>query len=308
MKSFVFEYDFAMNMEPAAGTLTFYEDGRIISECGGQKLEMRASEIKEALVKAGVGCGLLYVKMADESGDKVLCRFTMSALIKAGDFCKIVNFYIKTGNSAIPDKVEPRVCPVCGRPLIEGLKVCVFCYNKMGVLKRAFSYLRPYVKNIALAEIIVLVSYVFFLSIPVLNRYLIDNHLRPQLGPAQQIFLLAAAMLLARGLRECLFIFSSRIFNKASMRYCNDLRTTAYKKLQTLSMNSFSKRTPGDLIRRIMEDTNTIRDFVTDGGRFVIEMVFMFIVALIILLLTNAKLTLLLFLPVPFVMLFLSNF
>jgi ATP-binding cassette subfamily B protein len=308
MKSYVFEYDFAMNMIPTKGTLTFFEDGSIICECGGQRLEMRAAEIKEALVKAGVGCGLLYVKMADESNDRVLCRFTMSALIKAGDFCKIVNFYIKTGNIAIPDKVEPRVCPTCGRPLIEELKVCVFCYNQMGVLKRALSYLKPYLKNIALAEVILLVSYVFFLSIPVLNRYLIDNHLRPQLGPPQRIFLLAAAMLVSRGLYECMFIFSSRIFNRASMRYCNDLRTTAYKKLQTLSMNSFSKRTPGDLIRRIMEDTNTIRDFVTDGGRFVIEMVFMFVVVLVILLLTNAKLTLLLFLPVPFVMAFLSNF
>ena len=57
-----------------------------------------------------------------------------------------------------------------------------------------------------------------------------------------------------------------------------------------------------------MEDTNTIKDFIADGGRWAIEQIIMFVVVLTILLFTNLKLTLLVFLPVPVVALALSRF
>ena len=115
-------------------------------------------------------------------------------------------------------------------------------------------------------------------------------------------------MLLARAIGELIFILSSRVFNKASIQYANHLRNVAYEKIQKLSMNSLSKRTPGDLIRRVMEDTNTIKNFISDGGRWAVEQIIMFMVVLVILLFTNFKLTLLVFLPVPVVSLALSRF
>ncbi len=82
----------------------------------------------------------------------------------------------------------------------------------------------------------------------------------------------------------------------------------AYENIQKLSLASLSKRTPGDLIRRIMEDTATIKDFLSDGGRWAAEQVFLFILVFIILLLTDWRLTLLVISPIPFVMLLLSRF
>lgn len=308
MKSYIFHYDLNIAMQPSSGELSFSEDGIIKSVSEGKTLfEIYPSQVKEALVKAGVGCGLLYIKMAGAE-DRVLCRFTMSGLKKAGDFCKIVNYYIQTKTAYIPEEAKRECCEKCGRPLIEELSVCVFCYNKLSVLKRALSYLKPYAKKIIYAEILLTVSSILYLFVPVFNRYLIDNHLRPQIGPWQQIVLLAAAMLLARSLGEVIFIINSRVFNKAAIAYCNDLRVMTYEKLQTHSLTSFSKRTPGDLIRRIMEDTSNIKEFITDGGRWAIEQIIMFVIVVAILLSTNVKLTLLVFIPVPFVIIFLSNF
>lgn len=317
MKSYVFEYDLNLRMQPVPGELTFSEDGvlrRVSAGAVGQgdkdapdaAFEIPASQVKEALVKAGVGCGLLYIKT--EAGDRILCRFTMSGLKRAGDFCKIVNYYIQTGIAAIPDKTEKQVCEKCGRPMIDEISVCVFCYNKLSVLKRSLSYLRPYMKKIVTAQILLTVSSVLYLLVPIFNRVLIDRYLAPLTGPWQHIVVLALAMLLARGLGEVLFIVNSRVYNRASIAYCNDLRVMTYSKLQKHSMTSFAKRTPGDLIRRIMEDTSEIKDFITDGGRWAIEQIIMLLVVVIILLTTNAKLTLLVFIPVPFVILFLRNF
>lgn len=304
----IFKYDLNLHMQPANGMLSFDDTGRIVSRAGNETLmELSADDISEASVTAGVGCGLLYVKMNDKT-DCLLCRFSMSAMKAAGEFCKVVNYYLQTKQCVIPDEKERPVCEKCGRPIAEGMTVCLFCYNKMSVLKRALQLMRPYSKKILAAELFLTLSSVIYLLVPLLSRFLIDDYLRPMKGTLKQILLLAVAMLLARVMGEIIFILSSRVFNKAGIEYANYLRNAAFEKIQKLSMNSLSKRTSGDLIKRVMEDTTTIKDFMTDGGRWAVEQIIMFAVVLVILIFTNIKLTLLVFLPVPFVMFGLSRF
>lgn len=304
----IFKYDLNLHMQPANGMLSFDDTGRIVSRAGNETLmELSADDISEASVTAGVGCGLLYVKMNDKT-DCLLCRFSMSAMKAAGEFCKVVNYYLQTKQCVIPDEKERPVCEKCGRPIAEGMTVCLFCYNKMSVLKRALQLMRPYSKKILAAELFLTLLSVIYLLVPLLSRFLIDDYLRPMKGTLKQILLLAVAMLLARVMGEIIFILSSRVFNKAGIEYANYLRNAAFEKIQKLSMNSLSKRTSGDLIKRVMEDTTTIKDFMTDGGRWAVEQIIMFAVVLVILIFTNIKLTLLVFLPVPFVMFGLSRF
>ena len=308
MKAYIFEYDMAMDRRPEPGKLSFFEDGTIrVENAGEEAYTLPASQLEEVLVKAGVGCGLLYVKQK-EAEDKILCRFTMTCLKRAGDFCKVVNYYIRTNEVIIPDEVEKQLCPNCGQPLMPEIKACIFCYDQLSVLGRAFSYLRPYIKPIIIAMILLIASSSLFLSSPLLNRILIDDILRGDSGTAQQVIWLAAAILLMRLIGETCFIINARIYNKATISYCNDLRNMSYDKLQSHSMAAFSKRTPGDLIRRIIDDTSTIREFVTDLGRWVVELALMFVIVLIILLVIDWQLTLLIFLPVPIVAVFMAKF
>ncbi|MCL2056332.1 MAG: ABC transporter ATP-binding protein/permease [Oscillospiraceae bacterium] len=295
-------------MNAAEGTAVFSEDGRIVSECSGETAaELYAGDIEEAGVIAGVGCGLVFVRLKD-GDERIICRFSMSKLKPAGEFCKIVNYCAQTGIADIPDEEDPIVCEKCGRPLIEGLGVCLFCYNKIGLLKKAFVYLRPYSKGLLTTQIMLVVSSALFLSVPIFNRYLIDDFLRPMRGGFSDMLFIGIGMLVARAVGEVIFILSSRRFNKFSIGFANDLRTVTYDKMQKLSMSSLSKRTPGDLIRRIMEDTATIKNFFTDVGRWAVEQSIMFIIVVVILLLTNPWMTLLVIAPVPIVMLALSQF
>ena len=291
-------------MAPAAGELIFWEDGRIQSLSGGEVLyACDASRVEEALVSAGVGCGFLYFKLkagpGEETREQIICRFTMSGLKGAGEFCKIVNFYLDTHIARIPEATEKQVCEKCGRALVEGMAECIFCYSKTGLIRRAGALLKPYAKTVLTAEGFLLISSALFLSTPLISRYLVDNYFEPRVGTLAQVLLLGGAMLGARVLGEIIFIINSRIYNKAAIAYCNDLRVKAYAKLQRLSLTSMSKRTPGDLIRRIMEDTANIRDFITDGGRWAIEQAVTFVIVVTILLLTDVKMTLLVFMPVP---------
>ena len=308
LKSYDFQYDLDLAMQPAKGTLSFDETGRILSRIGDKTLlALPAKEIAEVSVIPGVGCGLLFARRDDDS-EILLCRFTMSSMKAAGEFCKVVNFYAQTKQYVIPDQKEKPVCEKCGRPLVEGMSVCLFCYNKISVLKRALELLRPFAGKIIPAELFLALSSVMYLLVPLFSRILIDEYLRPMKGTFRQILLLAGAMLLARTVGELIFILSSRVFNEASIRYANHLRNLAYEKIQKLSLNSLSKRTPGDLIRRVMEDTTTVKNFISDGGRWAVEQIIIFGIVLVILLFTDFRLTLLVFLPVPVVCLVLSRF
>ena len=308
MKQFTFEYDLSLDMTHAQGQLVFGEDGNITSVLDGQQqFSFHAGEIDEAVVKPGVGCGLIFAKYKN-APDRVLCRFTMSGLKMAGEFCKIVNFYNLTGNAHIPDTVEKRVCEKCGRPMTRELSVCIFCYSKLTVVKRALGFFKPHAKSVTTSQLIAILSHLAFLASPLFTRILIDRHLEPQLGTWGQILLITGAMLLTRVAGEVIFILTTRVFNKATIAIANDIRSTAYAKVQSHSMTLFAKRTPGDLIRRVMDDTGVVSEFINDLGRWVIEMVLLFFVALTILLVTNWRLALLVLLPVPLVAVMLNLF
>ena len=308
MKQFTFDYDLSMDMTHTAGQLTFSENGIITCMDNGQTLyTLPAKEVKEALVKPGVGCGLLYAKF-ENAPDKVLCRFSMSGLKPAGEFCKIVNFYNMSGNAYIPDEVDKTLCDKCGRPIMAELKVCVFCYSKLTVIKRALSFVKPYGKQVTSSQLIAIISHVAFLTAPIFTRVLVDRHLEYQIGTWGQILLICAAMLFTRVFGEVIFIFTSRMFAKASINIANDIRSTAYSKVQSHSMTLFAKRTPGDLIRRIMDDTSQINEFLSSMGRWIVEMVLMFFIALTILMFMNWRLTLWILLPIPVVAMMLHFF
>jgi ATP-binding cassette subfamily B protein len=308
LKVYTFPYDLGLDMKPGSGELQFNEQGNIAVLWGGNKTDdLCAQGIKEAAVIAGVGCGQLFVTMEDDT-EKVLCRFSMSGLKEAGEFSKVVNYYVQTKIVLIPEEKEIHYCETCGRPLVEGMKVCLFCFNKRGLLKRALTLLKPHARKMLTSQLWLTASSILFLLPPLFNRFLIDGYFTPHQGTLTNVLILALGMLAARALGEVIFILSARVYNRSTVAFANDLRSMTYDKVQKLSMTSLAKRTPGDLIRRIMEDTTTIKDFMTDAGRWAVEQSITFVVVMTILLVTNPGLTLLVFLPVPIVMVALSRF
>lgn len=308
MHEHTLEYDLDIDMLPAEGIIIFNDGGELISYIGEKRLLiLSVNEVAEVIVVGDVGCGYLYARMKNEK-EILLCRFTASIMKAAGEFSKIVNYYIKTKEYIAPGENKRSICSKCGRPFAEGMAICLFCYNKIGVLKRSIKLMAPFARKIIPSEIFMTLSSIMYLLIPLLSRILIDDYLRPMTGTFRNILFLSGAMFFARAIGEGIYILSSRVFNKASILYANHLRNLTFGKIQKLSMSSLAKRTPGDLIRRIMEDTNAIKDFISDGGRWAIEQLIMLIVVLTILAFTNLGLTLLIFIPVPIVSIALSRF
>lgn len=319
----VIGFDLSPDGLPCDGRLSF-AGGVLTATIDGREVFSRsvkdASEMKQF---TDIGCGTLELALkkdgsdeAEDDGENIrVCRFTMAAVNDMAELCKVVNYYIETGHEGRVARLEKTHCEKCGRPLMSGMDICIFCVDKAYVWRRLFKLLRPYLKPVLISALILTVSNGLYALMPVLNRVLTDHYLAPTEAakplfsdPAVGVLAIAGMMVLTRAVGEVLYVFSTRMANRVGSRFADDLRNQAYDKVQRLSLSSMSKKTSGDLMKRITSDTSVIRQFMTDQGRYVIEQSIMLVVVTVILLLTNPLLTLMVFLPVPAVIWFISWF
>lgn len=315
-------FDLTEEGELCEGEL-IYSAGRIMTVCGGNTLStFTLDNVHELVQRTDIGCGRLEISLKDENGstlppseNKKVCRFSMACVNEIGEFCKAVNHYLKTGEEHEVKQEERRRCPVCGRTLISGMDVCMFCLDKRYILKRTVSLLKPFLPAILISGLLLTISNVFSVLLPVLNSWLLDDYLAPAAGaavpwftPVTGVLAIGAMMMACYLFGQLFFIFSARKINTVGSRLSDMLRGMTYDKIQNLSLSSMSKKTSGDLLKRVTKDTANVRQFLVDQGRYALQQVIMFIAIAVVLLFTSPFLTLLVFLPIPFALYMISKF
>lgn len=83
-----------------------------------------------------------------------------------------------------------------------------------------------------------------------------------------------------------------------------DLKNEIYQQYQRLSLNFYKSNRTGDLMNRITEDVSRVRDYAGPGIMYSINMVSLFVVALIYMFSTAPKLTFYTILPLPVLSIF----
>lgn len=285
----------------ARGTLTV-DAGTLSCAVDGETLyTLPASELSDVKVTGDVGCG--YLEAVRDGQPQVLARMTASRLKGAGEFAMALQHYIDTGELAETADDGPRVCPKCGRPYPEFSTTCMYCVKSGAVFLRALRLMRPQMKPFAAGCILTALSNLLYALTPKLNQLLIDGELSSGTGTVGMVLLLCGMMLLVRSAGEGLYILSGRCINRAGSRFAASLRHAAYDKVQRLSMANLQRRTAGDLLKRITQDTQTVREFMIDQGKFMLEMTVVFVVVGAVLFIQNWKLALLVIGPAPLVLL-----
>ncbi len=299
-----------------------FSSGFVVAEIEGTEVFRRSvSDICELKQYTDFGCGRLEMRLTgedkkalDESENIFICRFTMTAVNEIAEFCKMVNHYIKSGEQTEINLIDSRKCPKCGRNLPAESDICMFCIDKAYIARRTFSMFKKYLPSVIVAGLLLTLSNAAFALAPLLNGRLIDNYLSPAEGfnasiPASKgIPLLCILMIIAAIAAQVMNVFHLRISNKIGSKISNDMRLEVYDKVQRLSLTSISKKTAGDLIKRITNDTAVVRDFITDQGQFAISQILLFVIIAVILLLKSPLMTFLIFVPVPLSLFFISRF
>ncbi len=197
---------------------------------------------------------------------------------------------------------EQRKCPKCGRVLLENTKVCPNCIERSRTLRRLLGMSAPYWKGITALGLLMMLGTALSLAPPYMTKVIIDEILRPRLhfawlGPI--VLGLVSIRLIGMGIT----IVRGRLAVRIGGRVTMELRGKVFHHLQSLSLGYFDKQKVGTLMTRVGHDTQRVQNFLVDGIQFtVINILTVFGIGIIMLML-SWKLTLLVFIPAPLVVL-----
>ena len=165
-------------------------------------------------------------------------------------------------------------------------------------LRRAFKYLSPYKKEIAIALIAMLVSTVAGLAAPYILKVAIDDHIKQGIYkgiPLLALGIFGSAVAAALGLR-----YKIRYMNIAGRRALAELRRDLFSHIQDLGFDFFDSRSNGKIMVRVINDVNTILDLFNNGIINAITRVAQVVLIMGIMLALNLKLALIAFSTLPF--------
>lgn len=307
------EYDIDSSDLLCSGRIVLTKDFSLVLFADGEhrhKEEFRCDfrEIKELSISSHIGCASLEAEM--KNGDSIrICRFTQSCLNQVSEFIKAANYYIETGELT-EINIERTVCPKCGKHYIVNTQICPHCSNKVSIVGKFIALGKKYIPAFLFSGFLVLITNVINLIIPQINRVLVDEYLFPassgetpwgDKNPVMMILVLILLMLLCYVAIRVINIIAARFRNATSANFVNSIRIQLYNKIQVLSMSSISRRTTGDLIKRLTEDTSVITEFIKSETVWIIEVGVVFVGVLIYFIATRPLLTLFVFIPVPIV-------
>ena len=173
-------------------------------------------------------------------------------------------------------------------------------------LRRLLAYVLPYRRDFLVGLGCVFVNRGVALSAPMVLGFAVDDLTR---GVTSQKLVLYGALLLAIGVFSGLFMFlSRRIIVGASRHIEYDLRNDFFAYLQRLPVGYFQHRRTGDLMSRATNDLNAVRMMVGPAIMYAASTLLVFVVALVLMISINARLTALALIPLPFVSLSVKYF
>ncbi len=175
--------------------------------------------------------------------------------------------------------------------------------NTSAVLGRLLTYFAPFRTQLLGALVLVIISAGTQAAGPALIERAIDVYIAGKNGAG-----LGQIMLLLLGVYIVGFVSQfgqTSLIGSTGQRFLSALRTQIFDKVQSLSIAFFDQNKAGDLMSRLVNDTQVINQLLSQGVTQVIGSVFSLVGILIAMLVLNVPLALLSFVTIP-VMLWLT--
>ncbi len=182
--------------------------------------------------------------------------------------------------------VEPASAP--GSPL-----------RSLGQFRRLFAFVRPHRYRLYIALVVIALGSLLGLAGPYTLQFLIDAVFKnndPKL--LNQITLLLVGIF---ALQSLFYFVRAYLLSFIGERVMADLRIKLFSHLQFLSLSFFNERRTGELVSRLTNDVSTVRALVTSDISTALSQALTFIGALILIVVTDWRLTLFMFALIPVV-------
>lgn len=296
-------FDFNLNFDGKAVFGACACDGKTLVLATDGTLDRYAlSDLGE--IKLNRAIGAVAIESTVDGEEIELCRADMSLCRTFEDNVMRLES-LRKGNE--PPAREPHKCPKCGRPFPRGSHTCVHCADKKKLLGRLLEFAKGDLGWLALSALFLIFTSGVSVLVPKVQAYMIDRYLSPAEGvvPGTKGGLAAVVGLLALcGLVIAAFTWLRRtITAKASANILMRLRDVLYKKIQSLSLAGLSKRSAGELIHRLSNDTEQMRQFLVWLVPGLMQQSVTLVAVMIILFSRNWLLTLSIIAPIPLLVL-----
>lgn len=178
--------------------------------------------------------------------------------------------------------------------------------DKMKTIKRLWSIIKPYKWFVILSMVLFVVVSGLNLISPEINKIVTDDYINsetPELVSGREFVFMMLLMLGTQILLRLVGVLRSHALIHASNNMIVDLRNMLFEKIQRLSISKISKRTAGELMRRVSHDVGQIQNFLVHAFPSLVEQILLFVAIGIVFIVNDLSLLLLLILlPVPLVM------
>jgi ATP-binding cassette, subfamily B, bacterial MsbA len=174
--------------------------------------------------------------------------------------------------------------------------------NSLKQFKRLFAFVRPYRYRLYLALIVIAAGSLLGLAGPYTLQFLVDAVF--QRADAALLNTITLILVAIFATQSVFYFIRAYLLTFIGERVMADLRIKLFEHLQFLSLSFYNERRTGEIVSRLTNDVASVRSLVTSDISTALSQALTFTGALILILVTNWRLTLFMFALVPFVMLF----
>ena len=263
-------------------------------------------KIEKAFNRVQTNGSLLTVLTGGE--EIMLARCSMRYSSGIASLVRGINLLLKgnTERRVINNEREKR-CRKCGR-VLPGTVACPKCDKSNGNLQRFLDICKQNKGYLAIIIVFMLFDAVIGISKEYILRFFVDRHLIPGTGTAADILSYSAIYLSVILLGLLIFYIKAYFCGKMGVKVVHQLRKRLSDHLQKMSLSNFNTRNTGEIVERVMGDTNRVRLFFNGAFCSTFNQVFYIIGVVTIMLIMNWKLALLTFLFMPLVIVFTKTF
>ncbi len=166
--------------------------------------------------------------------------------------------------------------------------------------RRLFALTQPHRGRLAIALGAIVASSLLGLAGPYMIRFLVDAIVPG--GDPSNLHVVALSLIGIFGAQSVFYFIRGYLLRFVGERVMADLRLKLYEHLQGLSLSFFTERRTGELVSRLTNDVSTVREVVTSDVATALSQALTFGGALILIVITNWRLTLFMLALVPAVM------
>lgn len=271
------------------GHLWLVSRGRLV-----EKLNL--SDCRMAKAEPKIGCGLLVVEHKGIS--RHLVQYSARHLSRYAYVARGINILVSGRDEEVVSTEYEKICPKCGRA-IPGTKYCPHCSKESGFWRTFLRMSAPYKRDFIGIIILMLLASVVTLLNPEVQKHLVDDVLATGDGGMKvALTCLGIMFFLSVGI-VVINILKSYYCTVLGAKIAKDLREKLFAKIQILSLSFINDRRPGELMNRIVHDTNGIREFMERTFCNMFTVCFIFACDIVFMLALSVKLALLSFIFIP---------